>query len=130
MSKKPLYVNCSNCNKIYLFGVFDKSNLEIQRIYEDGSFCHTCFNEYCNECLKDVGIKHSIYDDKGLCKFKKCELKGLLNCKICCPIEKEKVISNLKIKEIQNEDEEVDELPSPPSLRREETSFIKPVKTI
>lgn len=87
MFKRALHVNCSICNEIYNFGVFNKATLEVKRIYDNGSFCHSCFSEFCVECMKapDIGIKHSMYDDEKLCKFEKCKLKGLLNCMMCNP---------------------------------------------
>lgn len=117
MSKKGLHVNCSICNEIYNFGVVDKSNLEVLRIYENGSFCHSCFSEFCNDCMQrqDIGIKHSLYDDKNLCKFEKCKLRGLLKCLFC--------VSNSAVIDI-NKEEEDEELPPPPKLERETTSLI------
>lgn len=79
---RKMMTQCVKCEKIYDFARLDKSTDEYKRNYDIGHFCHTCYSEYCNECMKSLPL-HSKYDDPGICRFKNCENKGILTCGLC-----------------------------------------------
>lgn len=87
---KRLFVKCENCDKKYAFGVFNKMRDEFERLYEYGDQCHTCFFDYCGDCLTMMKHRfHSYMDDANLCKYLKCEKDGLMHCPNCMHIPDE-----------------------------------------